>query len=104
MNLSGGVVLRRRWHCLGKGCDSAAVTVDAKTPMHPCRAVGGLMVPLVPEGTRGKIEAVERGDWVGRELVQTDADGRPVMAVVTTREDGQDCTVYPPTATGFVRE
>ena len=56
MHLHGGVTLRRRWHCLGRGCDSLAVTVDGKTPMHPCRAAAGLMVPLVPEGTTGKLE------------------------------------------------
>lgn len=100
----GGVTLRRRWHCVGKFCDSKASTVDGKTPMHPCRAAGGLMVPLVPEGTAGKLEAVERGDWVGAELVQTDAEGRPVMSVVTTRDDGMDCTVYVPTATASIRE
>jgi hypothetical protein len=56
------------------------------------------MAPLVKEGTKVKIETVERQDYVRRELVQTDANGRPVMAVVTTREDGQDCTVYAPTS------
>lgn len=100
----GGVVLRRRWHCLGRFCDSKATTVDGATPMHPCRAAGGLMVPLVPEGTKGKLETVERGDWVGTEMVQTTAEGRPVMAVVTTRDDGQDCTVYAPAATASVKE
>ena len=100
----GAVILRRRWICLGKGCNSAAVTVDGKTPMHPCRSVGGLMVPLVPEGTRGKIESVERGDWVGTEMVQTCGEGRPVMAVITTRDEGQDCTVYAPTATATARD
>lgn len=60
--------------------------------------MAGLMVPLVQDGTRAKLETVERGDWVGRELVQTDTEGRVVMAVVSTREDGQDCTVYAPTA------
>jgi len=58
------------------------------------------MAPLVPEGTACKVEAVERGDYVGKELVQTDGRGRPVMAVVTTRDDGQDCTVFAPTAQG----
>ncbi|MFD9949829.1 hypothetical protein ACFWYW_55830 [Nonomuraea sp. NPDC059023] len=92
------LLLERRWDC--PKCPSKAVTRDGKTPMHPCRGVKGLMIPLVPEGTRCKVEAVERGDWVGEELVQTDAEGRPVMAVVTTRDDGQDCTVYAPTAQG----
>lgn len=86
----------RYWSC--PNCTSAARTVDTKTPMHRCREMRNLLIPLVPEGTRCKIEAVEREDYVGRELVQTDAEGRPVMAVVTTRDDGQDCTVYAPTA------
>lgn len=88
----------RIWDC--PNCESSARTVDSKTPMHPCRGMAGLMVPLVPEGQDCKVEAVEREDYIGRELVQVDGNGRPVMAVVTTREDGQDCTVYPATAQG----
>ena len=91
-------ILERRWYC--PNCQSAARTVDGKTPMHPCRGLAGLVTPLVPEGERAEVVAVEREDYVGRELVQTDANGRPVMAVVTTRDDGQDCTVYAPTAQG----
>jgi hypothetical protein len=53
---------------------------------------------MVPAGTHCKIEVHVREDYVGKELVQTDANGRPVMSVVTTRDDGQDCTVYAPTA------
>lgn len=68
--------------------------------MHPCRDLKGLMVPLVPEGTACKVEVVEREDYVGGELVQTDGDGRPIMSVVVTREDGRDCTVFAPTAQG----
>jgi hypothetical protein len=63
-----------------------------------------LTAPMVPAGTRCKVEAVERGDYVGRELVQTDGEGRPWMAVVTTRDDGQDCAVLAPTALGSLRE
>ena len=86
------------WEC--PNCSSVARTVDAKIPMHPCRGLAGLMVPLVPKGTDCKVEAVERGDYVGQESVQIDVNGRPMMAVVTTRDDGQDCTVYAPTARG----
>lgn len=96
------VLLNRRWEC--PNCDSAAVTVDAKTPMHPCRRLAGLMTPLVPAGQKCKVEAVEREDYIGGELVQVDGNGRPVMAVVTTRDDGQDCRVLAPTAQGTVRE
>lgn len=91
------VVLERHWGC--PNCESKARTVDGKTPMHPCGGMAGLMVPLVPDGQRCKVEAVERGDYIAGELVQSDGNGRPVMSVVTTREDGQDCTVYAPAAT-----
>lgn len=59
---------------------------------------------MVPAGTRCKVEAVERGDWVGDEVVHTDGDGRPVMAVVTTRDDGRDCAVLAPMAKARSRE
>jgi len=67
--------------------------------MHECAALKGLLVGLVPEGIRAEARAIDREDFVGDEVVQTDSDGRPVMAVVTTRDDGQDCTVYAPLAT-----
>lgn len=92
-------VLERLWSC--PNCKSGARTVDAKTPMHPCKGLAGLMVPLVPKGTDCKVEAVERGDYIGKELVQYDGNGRPVMSVITTRNDGQDTTVYAPTAQGW---
>lgn len=66
--------------------------------MHPCKGLAGLMVPLKVTGTKVKHEAVERGDWVGKEIVQADAHGRVVQSVVTTRDDGQDATVYAPLA------
>jgi hypothetical protein len=68
------------------------------TRFHNCRGLAGLSAPMVPAGTRCKVEAVERGDYVRDELVQTDSDGRPVMSVVTTRDDGNDVAVYAPTA------
>lgn len=93
------MILRKRWECPNR-CGSTALTGDDKTPMHPCKNMAGLMTPLVPLGTKAKVEAVERQDFIGSEQVQTDANGRPVMAVVTTRDDGQDCTVFAPTAHG----
>lgn len=68
--------------------------------MHPCRGLSGLMVALVPHGTSCKVEVREREDYVGKELVQADVNGRPLMSVVTTRDDGQDVTVFAPTAQG----
>jgi hypothetical protein len=57
-------------------------------------------VPFVAAGVKAKVEAVERGDYVRDEVVTTDDEGRPWMAAVTTRDDGQDCAVYAPMARG----
>lgn len=86
----------KAWYC--PSCTESACTYDDKIPMHRCHDLVGLMTPLVPANTKAKHERVERGDYIGAERVQTDGDGRPVMAVVTTRDDGQDCTVFAPTA------
>jgi hypothetical protein len=88
----------RRWEC--PNCDHTDVTHESQphTRFHNCRGLAGLSAPMVPAGTRCKVEAVERGDYVRDELVQTDSDGRPVMSVVTTRDDGNDVAVYAPTA------
>lgn len=88
----------QRWEC--PNCPDTAVTrqEDPHTRMHTCRGLAGLVAPMVPAGTRCAVRAVERGDYVGRDLVQVDGDGRPVMAVITDRDDGQDCTVYAPCA------
>ena len=89
----------RRWEC--PACDATHVTHEHRphTPFHPCRGLRGLTTPFVPAGTRAKVTAVEREDYVGSEDVQTDGEGRPVMAIITTRDDGTDCTVFAPCAT-----
>ena len=92
------LTVERRWAC--PSCDLTDVTHEAKphSRMHPCAGLAGLTAPMVPAGTSAKHEAVERGDYIGSDLVQL-TDGRPVMSVVTTRDEGQDCTVFAPTAT-----
>ena len=57
------------------------------------------MVPLVPAGTKAKLETHEREDYIGKDIVQLH-EGRPVMNLVVTRDDGQDCVIYAPTAVG----
>jgi len=93
------LVAEQRWSC--PNCDLTEVTHEAEphSRFHACRGLRGLTAPMVPDGTRCKVEAVEREDYVGKEMVQTDGEGRPVMSVVTTRDNGQDCTVYAPCAT-----
>jgi hypothetical protein len=53
---------------------------------------------MVLEGVRCRVRAVLRDDYIGNEDVRYDGDGRPVMAVVTTRDDGEDRVVYAPAA------
>lgn len=88
----------RHWYC--PACHMPHVTVlgVVHTPMHECRALRGLMAPFVPRGVHAVHRLVEREDYVGDEDVRLDGEGRPTMSIITEREDGQDCTVFAPTA------
>jgi hypothetical protein len=90
----------QRWEC--PSCTATDVTHEAQphTRMHTCRGLAGLTAPMVPAGTRAEHRAVEREDYINGDLVQVDGNGRPVMSVVTTRDDGEDCTVFAACATG----
>lgn len=68
------------------------------TRMHTCAGLRGLTAPMLEVGVKAKVEAREREDYVGSDLVQTDENGRPVMSVITTRDEGQDAIVFAPTA------
>ena len=70
---------------------------DGSTQFHECPALG-ISAPLLPEGTNAKVEKREREDSVGDETLRYDTEGRPVMSVVTTRDEGQDCVVFAPLA------
>lgn len=96
------LAVERCWEC--PNCDLEDVTREAEphTRFHACRGLKGLTAPMVPAGTRCKVTAVEREDYVGSEVVQTDGDGRPVMAVVTTRDNGQDVAVLAPCASARI--
>lgn len=91
----------RRWYC--PNCQVESVTHEARphSRFHVCKGLRGLTAPMIPVGTRAKVEAREREDYVGYERVRLDPEKlRPVMSVVTTRDDGQDAIVFAPTATG----
>ena len=91
-----------RWYC--PNCPLEQVTYEARphSRFHICPGLRGLTAPMLPAGTRAKVYARDREDYVGGEIVQTDAYGRPVMSVVTERADGQDAIVFAPTATGRI--
>lgn len=86
----------QRWEC--PNCPVTDVTKGQTNRFHRCSGLAGLITSLVPAGQRCKVEAVEREDYVGREDVRYDDNGRPISAVVTTRESGTDVLAYAPTA------
>jgi hypothetical protein len=91
----------QHWSC--PNCAVTAVTTGRPNRYHNCGGLRGLLAPMVLDGFRGRVIAVEREDYVGGELLQCDGEGRPVMAVVTERPDGSnDVMVNVPTAQGAV--
>jgi hypothetical protein len=90
----------QRWEC--PNCVFTDVThlpADAvASRFHVCAGLKGLTAPMVPAGTRAKVEAIERQDYLNGDRVTRDGDGRPVMAVETTRDDGTDRAVFAPVA------
>ena len=93
------IIVTHEWYC--PNCHLEDVTHEPRphTRFHTCPALRGLTAPMLPKGVAAKVEAKEREDYVGKEMVQTDENGRPVMSVVTTRDNGQDVIVFAPTAT-----
>jgi hypothetical protein len=83
----------RHWVC--PNCSQVALTFEVipAPRFHLCAGLRGIAAPMLLDGVKAKVEAKEREDYVGTADVQTDGEGRPIMSVVTTREDGQDCTV-----------
>lgn len=88
-------------------CHFQAVTKELRPhmQMHTCAALNGYWTPMVEvhgiELSRkdGVFKVHDRGDYINGEMVRTDDDGRPIMAIDTVRPDGSyDRHVYAPTA------
>lgn len=89
---------RTHWEC--PNCSKTDVTGQVPNRYHACAGLNGVMAPMVPEGQKVKVIAVERQDYIGSEQVQLAPNGRPVMSVVTERPDGSnDVMVFAPSAT-----
>ena len=88
------------WNC--PNCDYVRRTPVAgkHEVIHRCVGLHGLIAPMVRVGTKCKIEIRVREDYVGRDRVQCDDRGRPIMSIITVRDDGQDCRVLAPVAGG----
>lgn len=87
------------WYC--PQCGKTDQTREAKphTRMHVCPKLRYLSAPMVRKGTSAKVEVREREDYVNGDMVQLDPElGRPVMSIVTTRDNGNDVRVFAPTA------
>lgn len=88
-----------RWECPNCDLTETSRTAARYVAYHSCPGLAGLNAPMVPAGTRAKITAREREDYVGSEDVQYDGNGRPIMQIVTERADGSnDVVVLAPTA------
>lgn len=91
-----------RWEC--PNCDVTDVTRGpVPNRFHTCAGLHMLTAPLVPAGTRVRVTAEERADYLGREVQAAGDDGKPYMAVRTTRDDGEDLLVNAGVARGELR-
>jgi hypothetical protein len=89
-----------RWYCPNCGMEDVTHEARPHSRFHTCPKLRGLTAPMVPAGTKAKVELREREDYVGTDRVQLDPERRrPVMSIVTTRDNGQDVAVFAPTAT-----
>ncbi|SRR6266540_1306048 len=92
----------KHWWC--PNCNLTDVTHEVRphTRMHSCNGLYGLTSPMVPVGQKAKSIMHEPDDYVKHENVtyaEVDNKSRPVMNIVTTRDNGEDCTVFAPCAT-----
>lgn len=86
-----------QWSC--PNCKQTSVTHEARphSQFHACAGLRGLLAPMVPAGTKAKVTAVEREDYIGAEHADR------TMAVKTERQDGSsDVAVFAPTAVARV--
>jgi hypothetical protein len=92
------------WYCPNCGATDQTREARPHTRYHVCPKLRYLSAPMLPKGVAAKVEARDRDDYVGREDVQTDPAGRPIMSIVTTRDDGNDVMVFAPAAHGVAGE
>lgn len=88
-----------QWECPNCDTNDVCSVAPGQSRMHYCPGLKGLVAPLVPAGTKCKVEAATWDDYVRHDdAVRKDADGVPFSAINVTREDGNDVVVYPAAA------
>ena len=97
-------ILQTEQHWVCPNCTVTDLTYNKEQRFHNCRGLKSLTAPMVLEGVKCKVEAVERGDYaVNDDLVRLDGEGRAVMAVETTRDEGNDIIAFADCASIDVR-
>ena len=87
------------WVCAaGCGATSRTEEVRPHSQLHPCPKMGGLMTPMVTEGTKVKVELHEREDYLNGDEGQPMVGRKAIMAMKMTRDYGEDVRVFAPTA------
>lgn len=88
-----------RWECPNCDTQDVCAVKPGQSRMHDCPGLKGLTAPLVPAGTKCKVEVAAWEDYVHNDdAVRKDEDGRPVSAINITRDDGNDVVVFPAAA------
>jgi hypothetical protein len=91
------------WYCPNCGFTDQTREHRVHVRYHTCPKLRYLAAPMVRKGIAAKVELHERESYVGNELVQVDPEqGRPIVSIETTRDEGNDLIVFAPTATGNV--
>ena len=92
------------WYCPNCGLTERVQMLPAgSSRFHTCPQLHMLTAPLVRAGISAKVEAEERADYLNGEIQETGDDGKPYMAVRTTRNDGDDLMVNAGLARGRLR-
>ena len=82
------------WEC--PNCDLTDVTAPlppGSSRYHTCAGLHGLNAPLVRAGTRCKVTAALREDYLNGDEQARGDDGKPYMNVRTTYDDHDDLIV-----------
>jgi len=90
------------WQCPNCGLSERIQALPPNaTRFHTCPKLHMLTAPLVRTGSDCTVEAVDREDYVGREIIHQADDGRAYMSVRTRYADGhEDLAVNAPVAQG----
>jgi predicted RNA-binding Zn-ribbon protein involved in translation (DUF1610 family) len=87
------------WYCPNCGLRDQTRETRPHSRFHTCPKLGFLSAPMLPATVKAKVEVHEREDYVGKEIVTRDSANRPVMSIITTRDNGTDALVFAPLAT-----